>query len=108
MISLDTSNRRCNTLDDFSSTMCVPNKTEEINLNVFNKITITRIKESKTLPRHVSCECKCKFDNRKLNSDQKWSNSKCWCGYKNPINDCVFKKYYIWNLGTGACKINIH
>ena len=25
--------------------------------------------ESKTLTKHMSCECKCKFDGRKCNSD---------------------------------------
>ena len=31
---------------------------------------ITRINESKTLTNHKSCDCKCKFDGRKCNSDQ--------------------------------------
>ena len=29
---------------------------------------ITRINESKTLTKHVSCECKCKFDGAKFNN----------------------------------------
>ena len=32
---------------------------------------IARINESKKLPKHTSCECKCKFDGRKYNSNQK-------------------------------------
>ena len=39
---------------------------EDLNLRVFNRIT--GINESKTLTKHVSCECKCKFDERKCNS----------------------------------------
>ena len=38
--------------------------------------------ESKTLTKHMSCECKCKFDDRKFNSNQKWNNDKCWCECK--------------------------
>ena len=34
---------------------------------------ITGINESKTLTKHVSCKCKCKFDGRKCNSNQKWN-----------------------------------
>ena len=34
---------------------------------MFNIITGTN--ESKTLATHISCECKCKFDGRKCNSD---------------------------------------
>ena len=32
--------------------------------------------ESKTLRKHISCECKCKFDGRKYNSNQWWNNNK--------------------------------
>ena len=37
---------------------------------------ITGINESKTL-KHVSCECKCKLDGKKCNSNQWWNNDKC-------------------------------
>ena len=50
---------------------------------------LTGINESKTLTKHVSCECKCKFDCRKCNSNQKWNNGKCRCECKNII--CVKK-----------------
>ena len=32
---------------------------------------ITRINESKTLTKYISRKCKCKFDGRKCNSNQK-------------------------------------
>ena len=57
-----------NTLNDLSHRVCVPNKAEDLNLSRFNMIT--GINESKTLTKHISCECKCKFDGRKYNSDQ--------------------------------------
>ena len=38
---------------------------------------ITGTNESKTLAKHISCECKCKFDGTKCNSNQWWNNSKC-------------------------------
>ena len=34
---------------------------------------ISRINELKTLTKHISCECKYKFDGRKCNSNQKWN-----------------------------------
>ena len=58
----------CNTLNDLSNKVCVPNKTEDLNLNVSNMIT--GINESKTLTRHISCDCKCIFDGKKFNSHQ--------------------------------------
>ena len=36
---------------------------------------ITGINESKT--KHVSCKCKCKFDETKCKSNQWWNNNKC-------------------------------
>ena len=42
--------------------MCVPNKTEDFNLSVSN--TITGINQSKSLTKHLSCECKCRFDGK--------------------------------------------
>ena len=49
----------CNTINDWSNKLCVPNKTDDLNLSVFNMIT--GINESKTLTKHISCKCKCRF-----------------------------------------------
>ena len=54
----------CNTLNDLSNKVCVPDKIEDLNLSVFNMIT--RINESKTLVKHISCECKSKFDGKNV------------------------------------------
>ena len=68
-----------NTLNDLSNKVRVPNKTEDLNLNVIN---IAGINEWKTLMKHLSCECKCIFDGRNCNSDQWWYNIKCRCECK--------------------------
>ena len=85
----------CNTLNDLSNKVCFPNKREDLNLSVFNMIT--RINESKTLTKHISCECKCKFDGGKCNLGQWWNNDKCQCECKKR-NVC--EKDYIWNPAT--------
>ena len=41
----------CNTLNDLSNKVCVPNKTEDLNLSVFNMII--GINESKTLTKYI-------------------------------------------------------
>ena len=58
----------CSALNDLSNKVCVPNKTEDLNLSVFN--TTTGVNESETLPKHISWKCKCKFDGIKCNSNQ--------------------------------------
>ena len=70
MVKLERCVGSCNALNDLSNKVCVPNKTEDLNLSMFNMIT--GINESKTLTKHIPCECKCKFDGRKCNSDQWW------------------------------------
>ena len=72
---------------------------EDSNLSVINMLT--GIDESKVLTKHISCKCKCKFDGRKCNSDQWWSNDKFLCECKKRH---VCEKYYIWNPGTCNCE----
>ena len=86
-----------------SNKVCVPNKTEDLNLGMLN--IITGINESKTLTKHISCKCKCKFDSRKFNSNQKWNNDKCRCECKKHHK---YEKDYIWNPDTCSCKNNTY
>ena len=55
--------------------VCVLNKAEDLNLSVFNMIV--GINQSKTLKKHISCKCKCKFDGIKSNLDQWCNNNEC-------------------------------
>ena len=61
-------------INDFSDKVCVPNKTEDLDLSVLNMIT--KINESRTLTKHISCECKCEFDGKDCNSNHWWNNDK--------------------------------
>ena len=64
MISLDTCS---DSFDDLSTKICVPSKTEEINVKVFN--VITNKNKAKTMIKHISCGCKCKFNSAACNSN---------------------------------------
>ena len=63
-VKLDRCVGSCNTLNDLSNKVCIPNKTEDLNLSVFNMIT--GINKSKILTKHVSCKGKCRFDGKKM------------------------------------------
>ena len=66
---------------------------------------IARINESKTLSKHISFECKCKFDGRKCNSSHKRNNDKRRFERKNLRKHNVCKKnYIIWNPITCTWK----
>ena len=98
-VELDRCVKSCNTLNDLSSKVCVPNKTEDLNLSLFNMITGTN--ESKTLTNGISCECKCKFDGKKCNANQWLNNNKCRCECKKHH---ICEKFYVWNPATCNCE----
>ena len=64
-VKLDICVGSCNTLNNLSNKVCISNETEDLNLSMFNMIK--GINESKTLTKHISSKCKCKFDGRKCN-----------------------------------------
>ena len=82
MISLDKCNGSCNTVDDLSTKACVPSKTKDVNVKVFNMIT-NRNKAKALVIKHISCNCKCKFNGTTCNSNQKWGNETCQCECEN-------------------------
>ena len=82
-VKLDRCVRSCNTLNNLSNKVCIPNRTEDLNLSVFNMIK--EINELKTLTKHISCECKRKFDGIKCNSNQWWNNNNVYASVKNII-----------------------
>ena len=78
--------------------LSVSNKTDGLNLNVFNMIT--GINESKTLTKHISCERNCRFDRRKYSSDQSWNNGNVNVSVKKHH---ICEKDYVWNPNTCTC-----
>ena len=62
---------------------------------------ITEINESKILTKHISCQCKYRFDERKYNLDQLWNNDNCRCECK--IRHAC-EKDYVQNPSTCNCE----
>ena len=71
-VKLDKCVGSCNTINDLSNKVCVPNKTEDLNLSIFN--LITGINESKTLTNDTSCECK---KHNVCENDYVWNLATC-------------------------------
>ena len=63
-VKLDRSVGSFNTFNDLSNEKCAPNKTEDLNVSLCNMIAV--IHESKILTKHISCKCKCKFDEQNV------------------------------------------
>ena len=51
--------------------------------------------------KHISCDCKCKFNGRTCNSNQKWNNKTCPCACKKY---CTCKKDYCLNPSMSICE----
>ena len=59
--------------------------------------------ELKTLTKHISSECTCKFHGKKCNSNQRWNNNKCWCQCQNPKNHHIFENVSWIYFSPGTC-----
>ena len=70
----------CNTLNDLSNRVFVPNEKEDLNIHVFN-MNICK-NETNILTKCISCKCKNRFDEKICNSDRWWNNDKCLCECK--------------------------
>ena len=57
--------------------------------------------EAKTMTKHISCNCSCKFIITTCRSNQKWNNKTCQCECKN-YHNC--RKDYSWNPSTCICE----
>ena len=97
-VKLDRCVGSCNTLKDLSNKVCIPNKTEDLNLSVFNMTA--GIFESKTLTKHLSYECKCRFDGKNVTEINVGITINANMGIKNIYPT----KNYVWNPATCNCE----
>ena len=62
---------------------------------------ITNKNEAKAMVKHISCNCKCKFNSTTCNSNKEWNNKISQCEFRN-YHQC--RKEYSWNPSTCICK----
>ena len=101
MVNLDRCDGNCNTFDDSSNGICFQNETEDVNVTAF--IMIIGINKSKILIKHISCNCRCNFEERICKLKEKWKYDKCQRKCKNQEN-IAYEDHYAWNPSTCACK----
>ena len=80
-----------------------PKETKGIYVKAFN--IITNKNEAKPMRKHISGDCKCKFNSTTCNSNQKWNNKTCQCECEN-YRKC--KKDYSCNFSTCICENSKH
>ena len=70
----------CNNINDPYPKICVPNVIKDLNVKVFNLMSITN--ETRHIKWHETCSCKCKLDASVCNNKQRWNNNKWQCDCK--------------------------
>ena len=82
--------------------MCVPDVVKNLNVKVFNLMSITN--ETRHIKWHETCKCKSRLDASVCNNKQRWNDDKCWCECKELIDKGVYEKEYIWNRSNCECE----
>ena len=72
---------RCNSIDDPYARLCVPDSFKNINVKVFNLMSITN--EARHIEWSKTCKCKCRLDASVCNNKQRWNEDKCRCECKD-------------------------
>ena len=64
----------CNNINDSDAKLCVPIVAKNINVKVFNLMSITN--KTRHTESHETCKCKCRLDASVCNNKQRWKNVK--------------------------------
>ena len=91
-----------NNINDPYTKMCVPDAVKNLNIKVFNLMSLTN--ETRHIAWHKTCKCKCRLDSSVFNNKQRWNEDKCRCGCKELIDKGVCDKGFIWNPSNCECE----
>ena len=83
-IKINKCSGNCNNINDPYARICVPDTVKDLNVKVFNLMTLTN--ETRHMKWHESYKCICRLDKIICNSKQQWNEDKCRCEYKELID----------------------
>ena len=92
----------CNDINDPYAKICVPDPVKNLNVKVFNLMTLTN--EARNIKWHETCKCICRLNGIICNNKQRWNKDKCRCECKELIDKGVCDKGFIWNPSNCQCK----
>ena len=92
----------CNNISDPYGRVCVPDTVKNLNVEVFNLMTLTN--DTRHIKWHETCKCICILDKIICNSKQRWNEDKCRCECKELIDKGVCDKGFIWNPSNCNCE----
>ena len=100
-IKINKCSGNCNNINDPYARICVPDTVKDLNVKVFNLMTLTN--ETRYIKRHETRKCICRLDKIICNSKQRWIEDKCRCEYKELIDKGVCDKF-TWNPSNCECE----
>ena len=77
----------CNNITDPYARICFPDVVKNLNVKVFNLISLTN--ETRHIEWHNTCKCMCRFDGIICNNKQLWNKDKYRCECKELIEKGV-------------------
>ena len=92
----------CNNINDPYARICVPDTAKDLNVKVFNLMTLNN--ETRHMKWHETCKCMCRLDKIICNSKQRWNEDKCRCECKELIDKGVCNKRFISNPINCECE----
>ena len=92
----------CNNINDPYAKICIPDVVKDLNVKVFNLLSITN--EARLIKWHKMWICEYRLDAIVCNNKQCWNNDKCRCECKKLIDKGVCVKGFLWNPNNFDCE----
>ena len=92
----------CNSINDPYAKICVPDTVKNLNVKVFNLMSLTN--ETRHIKWHETCKCICRLEKIICNNKQRWNKDKCRCECKDLFDKGVCDKGYGWNPSNCECE----
>ena len=100
-VKINRRNGNCNINDSYAK-ICVSDTVKNLNVKVFNLMTLTN--ETKSIKWYETCKCICRLNQIICNNKQRWNKDKCRCECKELIDKEVCDKGFIWNPNNCECE----
>ena len=79
-VKIDKCSGNCNNIDDPYAKICIPDVIKNLNVKVFNLMSLTN--ETRCIEWHKTYKCICRLDGIICNEKQRWNEDRCKCECK--------------------------
>ena len=97
-------NGNCNNINDPYARICISDTVKNLNVKVFNLMTLTN--ETRSIKWHEICKCICRLNEFICNNKQRWNEEECLCECKELIDKRVCDEGFIWNFSNCQCEFD--